>query len=151
MARGALGVRDAAGTRLVGPVVYMARRHTGARRGGGGTSSSHEMESLLPLLPALRLPRPSPSAPRDSPTPSHTPSTPSVHHTMSWFSAAAPTGPVIHPVQLRFGQEALFGPLVKEDTQWLCAGGFITETQTFYATTSSGALVMCQVIHSSVG
>jgi hypothetical protein len=70
---------------------------------------------------------------------------------MSWFSAAAPTGPVIHPVQLRYGQEALFGPLVKEDTMWLTAGGFITETQTFYATTKAGALIMCQVIHSSVG
>lgn len=75
---------------------------------------------------------------------------------MSWFpsAAAAPTGPNLHPVHLRFGkdgQEALYGPLTKEDTEWLCAGGFITETQVFYATTPTGGLVMCQVIHSSVG
>lgn len=71
---------------------------------------------------------------------------------MSWFSSStAPTGPNIHPVQTAFGQEALFGPLVKEDTEWLCAGGFITETQTFYATTATGGLVMCQVVHSSIG
>ena len=70
---------------------------------------------------------------------------------MSWFASAAPTGPNLHAVHLRYDQEALFGPLVKEDTEWLCAGGFITETQTFYATTSTGGIVMVQVIHSSVG
>ncbi|KAM0786440.1 hypothetical protein ACM66B_001904 [Microbotryomycetes sp. NB124-2] len=70
----------------------------------------------------------------------------------SWFgSSSAASGPNFHPVQLAHDQQALFGPLVKEDTEWLCAGGFVTETQTFYATTNTGALVMCQVIHSAVG
>lgn len=71
--------------------------------------------------------------------------------TMSWFSTTDPNAPNLHPVQLAFGQEALFGPLVQQDTEWLCAGGFVTETQVFYATMKDGGLVMCQVIHSSVG
>ena len=70
---------------------------------------------------------------------------------MSWFSTVDPNAPVLHPVQLAHDQQALFGPLEEKDTQWLCAGGFVTETQTFYATTKDGGLVMCQVIHSSVG
>lgn len=71
----------------------------------------------------------------------------------SWFSSAAPRDPseLIHPVQTRYAPAALFGALVPEDLQWLCAGGFVTETQTFYITTATGGLVMCQVIHSSVG
>lgn len=70
---------------------------------------------------------------------------------MSWFSTVDPSAPVLAPVQLAFDQEALFGPLVPSDTEWLCAGGFVTETQVFYATTATGGLVMCQIIHSSVG
>ncbi|KAK4055893.1 putative cell survival pathways protein [Microbotryomycetes sp. JL221] len=71
---------------------------------------------------------------------------------MSWFgSSSTPSGPNFHPVQLAFDQQALFGPLEPQDTEWLCAGGFVTETQTFYATTNKGQLVMCQVIHSAVG
>lgn len=70
---------------------------------------------------------------------------------MSWFATVDPNAPVLHPVQLAHDQQALFGPLEPQDTQWLCAGGFVTETQTFYATTKDGGLVMCQVIHSSVG
>ena len=45
----------------------------------------------------------------------------------------------------------LFGKLEDSDTQWLCAGGFTTETQIFYTTTSDSTSVMCQVIHSSIG
>lgn len=73
---------------------------------------------------------------------------------MSWFSSAASSDPHatnLHPVQLAFDQEALFGPLIPQDTEWLQAGGFVTETQVFYATTSDGGIIMCQVIHSSVG
>ncbi|SCZ87661.1 BZ3500_MvSof-1268-A1-R1_Chr2-2g05127 [Microbotryum saponariae] len=69
----------------------------------------------------------------------------------SWFVSAAPTGPNFAGVHRNFAQEAFYGPLVQEDTEWLCAGGFVTETQTFYATTEQGELIMCQVIHSSVG
>ncbi|KAI5478935.1 survival factor 1 [Pseudohyphozyma bogoriensis] len=72
---------------------------------------------------------------------------------MSWFSVApaAKPGENLHSVALAFDQEALFGPLVKEDTEWLCAGGFITETQIFYCTLKDGGYFMVQVIHSSVG
>jgi hypothetical protein len=45
----------------------------------------------------------------------------------------------------------LFGELEPADLEWTCAGGFVTETQIFYAITEDGMSVMCQVIHSSVG
>ncbi|ORY65636.1 oxidative stress survival, Svf1-like protein [Leucosporidium creatinivorum] len=72
---------------------------------------------------------------------------------MSWFhsSSTDSNSANLHPVQLAFDQEALFGPLVPQDTEWLQAGGFVTETQVFYATTKDGGIIMCQVIHSSVG
>jgi hypothetical protein len=73
---------------------------------------------------------------------------------MSWFSSSnssSESSSNLHPVQSRFNQEALFGPLQTQDLEWICAGGFVTETQTFYATTKEGGLVMCQVIHSAVG
>lgn len=71
---------------------------------------------------------------------------------MSWFSSSTTNDSAnLHPVQLSYDQEALFGPLQAQDLEWICAGGFVTETQTFYATTNDGALVMCQVIHSAVG
>ncbi|GAA5983884.1 hypothetical protein JCM11641_006408 [Rhodosporidiobolus odoratus] len=70
---------------------------------------------------------------------------------MSWFSSNSSAGPNIHPVQLNFEGQAAFGPLVQQDTEWLCPGGFATETQTYYATLKDGSLLMCQVIHSSVG
>ncbi|EJD43098.1 oxidative stress survival, Svf1-like protein [Auricularia subglabra TFB-10046 SS5] len=37
------------------------------------------------------------------------------------------------------------------DLQWTCAGGFVSETQTFYQFTEEGLLIMLQVIHASVG
>ncbi|GAA5832388.1 hypothetical protein JCM11251_006431 [Rhodosporidiobolus azoricus] len=71
---------------------------------------------------------------------------------MSWFgSSSSANGPNIHPVQLAFDQQALFGPLTAGDVSWLCPGGFATETQTFYTTLKDGSILMCQVIHSSVG
>ncbi|KAJ3567406.1 hypothetical protein NP233_g6385 [Leucocoprinus birnbaumii] len=45
----------------------------------------------------------------------------------------------------------LYGELQPADTEWLCAGGFVTETQVFYVITEDGKSIMCQVIHSSVG
>ncbi|TNY18571.1 oxidative stress survival, Svf1-like protein, partial [Rhodotorula diobovata] len=60
--------------------------------------------------------------------------------------------PNIHPVQTAFSDpNALYGPLTKDDLSWNCGGGINTETQTWYATMPSGALVMCQIIHSAVG
>ena len=47
--------------------------------------------------------------------------------------------------------EELYGPLEAEDLQWTCAGGFVSETQTFYQFTDEGLFVMLQVIHASVG
>ncbi|BGP17776.1 hypothetical protein JCM10213_001722 [Rhodosporidiobolus nylandii] len=71
---------------------------------------------------------------------------------MSWFSSSStPQGPNIHPVQLNFDGQAAFGPLTKEDNEWLCPSGIATETQTFYATLKDGSYIMAQVIHSSVG
>ncbi|POY73345.1 hypothetical protein BMF94_3680 [Rhodotorula taiwanensis] len=70
---------------------------------------------------------------------------------MSWFSST-PAGPNVHPVQTTFSDpNSLFGPLAAKDLEWNCGGGINTETQTWYATTKDGSVVMCQIIHSSVG
>jgi len=70
----------------------------------------------------------------------------------SFFSAPIdPTAQNFHPVSDRFGPSDLFGPLEPKDTEWTCAGGFVTETQIFYNFTEDGTTVMVQVIHSSVG
>lgn len=72
----------------------------------------------------------------------------------SFFSTSSPvdpTAPNIHPVSSRYKDEELFGKLDANDTAWLCASGFITETQTFYITTDDGTSITCQVIHSAVG
>lgn len=66
-------------------------------------------------------------------------------------SPVDPTAPNIHPVSSRYKDEELFGKLDANDTAWLCASGFITETQTFYITTDDGTSITCQVIHSAVG
>ena len=73
-------------------------------------------------------------------------------------SSASPAGGgavgQVHPPKERLSSpEATFGPLNPQDTSWLCAGGFTTETQTFYAMTAgqSPKLLMVQVIHSAVG
>lgn len=55
------------------------------------------------------------------------------------------------PVSEAFRDNELFGELEPKDTEWLCAGGFVTETQIFYIAADNGASVMCQVIHSAVG
>ncbi|RDB26308.1 Survival factor 1 [Hypsizygus marmoreus] len=72
----------------------------------------------------------------------------------SIFSTSAPvdpTAPNLHPVSSAFKDNELFGKLEPNDTKWLCAGGFVTETQTFYVSADDGTWVMCQVIHSAVG
>ncbi|GAA5961796.1 hypothetical protein JCM8115_001423 [Rhodotorula mucilaginosa] len=71
---------------------------------------------------------------------------------MSWFGSSTTSGPNIHPVQTTFSDpNALFGPLKVKDLEWNCGGGINTETQTWYATTKDGSVIMCQIIHSSVG
>ncbi|KAF8968154.1 oxidative stress survival Svf1-like protein [Flammula alnicola] len=72
----------------------------------------------------------------------------------SIFSTAPPVdpnAPNFHSVTSKFSEDQLFGELEPKDTQWLCAGGFVTETQIFYVITDDGTSVMCQVIHSAVG
>ena len=62
-----------------------------------------------------------------------------------------PTAPNLHPVSSRFKEDEIFGELEAKDTDWLCAGGFATETQIFYISADDGTFIMCQVIHSAVG
>ena len=69
-------------------------------------------------------------------------------------SGAASAAGEVHPPRERLSSpDATFGPLNAQDTAWLCAGGFTTETQTFYAMTAgkNAKLLMVQVIHSAVG
>lgn len=37
------------------------------------------------------------------------------------------------------------------DLEWTCAGGFTTETQTWYTILKDGSFATSQIIHSSVG
>jgi hypothetical protein len=62
-----------------------------------------------------------------------------------------PNAPTLDPVSSRYGASELYGELEPKDTEWLCGGGFITETQTFYVITEDELSVMCQVIHSAIG
>jgi len=62
-----------------------------------------------------------------------------------------PTAPTFYAVSNNLADTELFGELEPQDTEWLCAGGFVTETQIFYVITDDGTSIMCQVIHSSVG
>ncbi|GLB40383.1 putative svf1-like C-terminal lipocalin-like domain containing protein [Lyophyllum shimeji] len=72
----------------------------------------------------------------------------------SFFSSASPADPTaknLHPVSDTFKDSELFGELEHKDLEWLCAGGFVTETRTFYISADDGSFLMCQVIHSAVG
>jgi hypothetical protein len=67
---------------------------------------------------------------------------------------SGPTDPkaaTFHPVSSGFKVDELFGKLEPKDTEWTCATGFVTETQTFYTTSEDGTFILCQVIYSSVG
>ncbi|KAJ6576464.1 oxidative stress survival Svf1-like protein [Mycena vulgaris] len=70
----------------------------------------------------------------------------------SIFSTSAPVdpdAPTFHPVSSQ--DKDLFGQLEAKDTEWLCAGGFATETQVFYTIGEDGTFLICQIIHSAVG
>ncbi|KAF8905098.1 oxidative stress survival Svf1-like protein [Gymnopilus junonius] len=72
----------------------------------------------------------------------------------SIFSTAPPVdphAPNFHSVSSKFPESELFGELEHKDNEWICAGGFVAETQTFYINAEDGTSIMCQVIHSSVG
>ncbi|KIJ62888.1 hypothetical protein HYDPIDRAFT_157047 [Hydnomerulius pinastri MD-312] len=63
---------------------------------------------------------------------------------------ADPTAPNLHPVSETHKSD-LFGQLETKDLEWTCAGGFTTETQIFYHFLEDETMIMCQVIHSSIG
>ncbi|KZP23866.1 oxidative stress survival Svf1-like protein [Athelia psychrophila] len=72
----------------------------------------------------------------------------------SLFSTSAPVdpnAPNFHPVSSHFQPSELVGELEQKDLEWLCDGGFVTETQIFYNVLEDGTNIMCQVIHSSIG
>lgn len=48
-------------------------------------------------------------------------------------------------------QDQLFGELTPTDLSWVQAGGFTTETYTWYSILPDGALVSAQIIHSAIG
>ncbi|KAH6909081.1 survival factor 1 [Coprinopsis sp. MPI-PUGE-AT-0042] len=71
----------------------------------------------------------------------------------SIFSAGPvdPHAPNFFSVTDNVPESDLYGPLEPKDTEWLCAGGFVTETQVFYTIIDDGRFLMCQVIHSATG
>ncbi|KAH7911673.1 oxidative stress survival, Svf1-like protein [Hygrophoropsis aurantiaca] len=73
----------------------------------------------------------------------------------SLFSTSPPTDPKasnFRPVSSAFPEPSdLFGELEPKDTEWTCASGFVTETSIFYNFLEDGTVIMCQVIHSSIG
>ncbi|KAG8891541.1 putative cell survival pathways protein, partial [Tulasnella sp. 417] len=69
----------------------------------------------------------------------------------SFFSATDPNAPNLHPVTNGVAPADLFGELVPEDLEWVCAGGFSAETHIWYQRLEDGTFLMCQVIHSAVG
>ncbi|EPQ28033.1 uncharacterized protein PFL1_04360 [Pseudozyma flocculosa PF-1] len=64
---------------------------------------------------------------------------------------ATASAPNFQAVTDAFQQDALYGPLEKSDLEWTCAGGFTTETQTWYTVLDDGAFATSQIIHSAVG
>ncbi|KAK0533270.1 putative cell survival pathways protein [Tilletia horrida] len=71
----------------------------------------------------------------------------------SWLTGApadAASKPNFAPIT-SLPQNELFGPLLPGDLEWTCAGGFTTETQTWYTILADGAFATSQIIHSSVG
>ena len=62
-----------------------------------------------------------------------------------------PGAPTFHPVSSRYPESEIVGELEPRDIEWMCAGGFVSETQTYYNFLEDGTFLMCQVIHSSIG
>lgn len=48
-------------------------------------------------------------------------------------------------------QDRLYGQMEAKDLEWTCAGGFTTETETWYTVLNDGAFATSQIIHSAVG
>ncbi|CAE7169678.1 unnamed protein product [Rhizoctonia solani] len=70
----------------------------------------------------------------------------------SLFSTVDPKAQNFHPVvTAKTAPGELFSKLEPKDLEWTCAGGFVTETQTWYNFLEDGTLLWCQIIHSAVG
>ncbi|OAX32024.1 oxidative stress survival, Svf1-like protein [Rhizopogon vinicolor AM-OR11-026] len=69
----------------------------------------------------------------------------------SIFSTAPPVDPKAPNLFPVSEKSDLRGELEPKDLEWTCAGGFTTETQIFYNLLQDGTMLMCQVIHSSIG
>ncbi|CAO1625177.1 unnamed protein product [Parajaminaea phylloscopi] len=74
----------------------------------------------------------------------------------SWLSnsssGSAPAGGAnFTPITDVTPQDSLYGPLEAKDLEWTCAGGFTTETQTWYTILKDGSFATSQIIHSAVG
>ncbi|TKY90384.1 hypothetical protein EX895_000382 [Sporisorium graminicola] len=61
------------------------------------------------------------------------------------------SGSNFHAITDTVSQDSLFGPLEASDLEWTCAGGFTTETQTWYSVLEDGSFATSQIIHSAVG
>ncbi|KLO17226.1 survival factor 1 [Schizopora paradoxa] len=71
---------------------------------------------------------------------------------MSWlFKTVDPNAPTFHPVTERYQDSELAGELEPRDLEWLLAGGFAAETQTYYNFLEDGTFLMVQFVHSSIG
>lgn len=66
-------------------------------------------------------------------------------------AAPAPGGANFTAITDVTSQDSLFGPLEAKDLEWTCAGGFTTETQTWYTILKDGSFATSQIIHSAVG
>ena len=75
----------------------------------------------------------------------------SPYRPICFSSTVNPNAPTFHSVTTRFSGDDLVGQLDAKDHEWTCAGGFATETQTFYNVIEGGQYLMVQVVHSSVG
>lgn len=80
------------------------------------------------------------------------------HHSCSYSKGDAPaagapaaSGSNFHAITDTVSQDSLFGPLTPTDLEWTCAGGFTTETQTWYSVLQDGSFATSQIIHSAVG
>ena len=51
----------------------------------------------------------------------------------------------------RYQDSELAGELEPRDLEWLLAGGFAAETQTYYNFLEDGTFLMVQFVHSSTG
>ncbi|PWN27516.1 oxidative stress survival, Svf1-like protein [Jaminaea rosea] len=71
--------------------------------------------------------------------------------TGSQSGTAAALAPNFHAITDTTPQDKLYGPLEAKDLEWTCAGGFATETQTWYTILKDGSFATSQIIHSGVG